>query len=153
MMLRHLSILAVSLLLLSSCNDEEEVSTDLLNFPATAAKSGPEEKDLPVITFEGPIFDFGKAAEGEQVAHTFKFTNTGNATLLISSVEASCGCTVPRSWPKEPLQPGEGGEISVTFDTSKRLGIQRKKITVLANTVPAKNYLTISGQVIGPETK
>lgn len=137
---------------LASCGgSEEQVTTDMIHFPSSA--SGTEnEQALPQLTFDEDEFDFGKIAAGEKVRHAFQFENTGQSPLLISKVESSCGCTVMKDWPKEPLAPGEGGQIIVEFDSSKRSGQQRKKITVLANTVPSKNILYIGGEVLGPQS-
>jgi hypothetical protein len=86
--------------------------------------------------------DFGSITEGEKVEHTFKFTNTGDADLVISSATASCGCTIP-SPPKEPIAPGEDGEIKVEFNSAGKSAMQTKDITILANTNPVKTILQI----------
>ena len=86
--------------------------------------------------------DFGKVTDGERVEHTFKFTNTGEADLVISSATASCGCTIP-DWPKEPIAPGEKGEIKVEFNSAGKSDMVTKDITILANTNPVKTILQI----------
>lgn len=128
----------------------EEVNTDMIHFPSSASGETAEQ-DLPSIAFENETFDFGSIAEGEVVSHAFVFTNSGKAPLVISKVEGTCGCTVMRDWPKAPIAPGEKGEIVVEFNSNKRPGKQQKTITVLANTVPATNLITIQGNVVGPE--
>ena len=67
-----------------------------LAFQAQAQQSG------PVITFKENSKDFGDITQGQQVAHTFVLTNTGNQPLNISNLAATFGCTVP-SWPKAPV--------------------------------------------------
>src|SRR6476469_3626516 len=62
-------------------------------------------------------YDFGKTPQGKPVTHEFKFTNTGDEPLIISSVEASCGCTVP-TYSKVPVLKGESGIISATFNAA-----------------------------------
>ena len=154
MMRKTIYVFMIAALALTGCNEEEEVSTDLLNFPATAAEGGENtDQDLPSITFEEDTFDFGKIAEGQVVNYTFTFENSGKAPLLISDVKTTCGCTVPKTWPKEPIQPGEGGVIEVSFDSARRNGFQKKKITVMSNTVPSKNYIYLTGEVAGPDTQ
>jgi hypothetical protein len=37
--------------------------------------------------------EFGKIAQDDKAHHVFKFTNKGNAELVIGEVRASCGCT------------------------------------------------------------
>jgi hypothetical protein len=83
----------------------------------TAASAEPEVKPdgpLPEFNFTSESFDFGAIPEGEVVEHTFTFTNTGEAPLIIQSASASCGCTVP-SYSKEPVPVGGTGEIAVRF--------------------------------------
>lgn len=98
------------------------------------------------IAFEHTDFDFGVVDDGEKVRHTYKFKNTGNEPLIISSAKGSCGCTVPQ-WPKDPIAPGESGQIDVEFDSKGKPGKQTKRVTVTANTVPAQTFLNITGTV------
>ena len=84
--------------------------------------------------------------QGEKVSHVFTFKNTGNEPLVLSNVKPSCGCTTP-SWTKEPVAPGEEGEILVEFDSKGKSGKQTKTVTITANTEPAKTVLTITGEI------
>lgn len=113
--------------------------------PATpAAPVGPTTK----MTFSESEFDFGTVDEGEKVEHIYKFTNDGDEPLTISNAKGSCGCTVPE-WPKEPIAPGESGEILVSFDTKNKPNKQTKTVTITANTEPAQTFLKITGFVNG----
>ncbi|MCH2197883.1 MAG: DUF1573 domain-containing protein [Flavobacteriales bacterium] len=150
--MRHLLIISLAVFLFACESSHDGVNTDMINIPSSASGEGAEAK-LPEITFDISEFDYGTIAEGEVVRHNFKFQNTGDAPLLISKVESTCGCTVMKDWPKEPIQPGENGEIVVEFNSSKREGSQRKKITVLANTVPTKNLIYMTGVVVGPNSQ
>lgn len=76
----------------------------------------------------------------------FEFTNTGNAPLVITKINSSCGCTVPE-WPKEPIAPGKTGKIQVKYDTT-RVGPIRKTITVLSNSDTPTKVLKIKGTII-----
>ena len=67
------------------------------------------------IKFEKTTHDFGTFPESQKVTCTFKFTNTGDNLLVIHQAIASCGCTVPQ-YSKEPIKPGESGEIVVTYN-------------------------------------
>jgi len=98
------------------------------------------------IEFEETTFDFGTITSGEKVNYVYKFTNTGDNPLLITMAKGSCGCTVP-SWPKEPIMPGESGDIEVQFNSKGKSGRQSKRITITANTDPAQTYLTITGDL------
>ena len=98
------------------------------------------------IEYDEEVFNFGEVKEGEMVKHTFKFTNTGDEQLILVNVNGSCGCTVPESWPKHPIAPGEGGEISVVFNTNDRVGKAQKSIRIEANTAPVS---TTAVQLVG----
>jgi hypothetical protein len=66
--------------------------------------------------------------------------------LIISNAKGSCGCTVPK-WPKEPIAPGETGEIAVEYKPAGQSGVQTKYVTITANTSPATTQLTITGDI------
>lgn len=105
---------------------------------------------LPAMEFKESLHDFGTVIEGEKVSYSFKFENTGESDLLISSVTASCGCTATK-YTKEPVAPGDEGVVTVTFDTRRRRGFQNKTITVTANTQPNKFILRIKAKVMSPK--
>lgn len=97
--------------------------------------------------FEKELHDFGTIKETDgPVAHNFQFTNTGNAPILIKSVEASCGCTSPE-WSRQPVLPGKTGFIKATFDPKDRPGFFNKSITVSSNAKNAQIELEIKGTV------
>lgn len=102
---------------------------------------------LTSIKFDRTTHDFGKINAGDVVHTTFKFTNTGNVALYILHAQGSCGCTVP-SWPKDPIKPGDSGEIEVQFDSHGKKGEADKTVLVSSNTTPALNTLTIKSFVI-----
>jgi hypothetical protein len=108
------------------------------------------EGPLPKFEFEEESYDFGTINEGDIVTHVFKFTNTGEAPLVISSATASCGCTVPE-WPRDPIAVGEEGEIKVQFNSRKKPGVQNKTVTITANTYPKINRIRIKANVLKAE--
>ena len=61
-----------------------------------APKPKPKPKKRSKIAFEETVHEYGTIKQGEVVKHDFKFTNTGNAPLVIKKVDASCGCTFPK---------------------------------------------------------
>lgn len=109
-----------------------------------------DKNALPILSFEKDFHDFGKLISGEQVTYSFKFKNTGKSLLIISNVGTSCGCTVS-SFPKQPIKPGEGATIDVSFDSEGRHGLQSKTITVFSNTQPPNTTLRIQSQVVEAE--
>lgn len=136
--------------LITACSSgTEPIGTDLINNPNTSAESS-VNTEMPAITFEEESFDFGDISQGEKVQHVFKFKNTGESDLIISSAVGSCGCTVP-SYPKEPVKPGDEGEINVVFDSNGKQGAQHKRITVVANTNPNVTMVAIMANILVPE--
>lgn len=98
------------------------------------------------IDFKKEVHDYGNLKHGANGVCTFEFTNTGNAPLIISQAEGSCGCTIP-TWPKEPIAPGGKGTISVKYDT-QRSGDISKTVKITSNAIndPVKT-LRIKGSV------
>lgn len=97
------------------------------------------------ITFEQTNHDFGVIANGGDGSTVFKFKNEGAVPLVLTNVQASCGCTTP-SWTREPVAPGATGEIKVTYDT-KRVGTFSKSVTVTSNAQNPTVILRIAGEV------
>lgn len=134
---------------LFACNSKPtpKASTDLVTNPASADSSIAKTengKGAPVILFEKTDHDFGTITQGEQAEYSFKFTNTGSADLLISTAQASCGCTIPE-FSKEPIRPGAQGLIKVKFNSDYRLDAFEKAVVVTANTNPLETVLKIRG--------
>lgn len=90
--------------------------------------------------------DFGTIAEGEVIEHVFNFKNTGQAPLVISNIQASCGCTSP-DWTKTPIKPGEEGFVKVVFNSAGKSGVQSPTVTIQANTSPNVTRLRLKGTV------
>lgn len=104
--------------------------------------------DGAIITFESSVVDFGNVVEGSEQIRTFKFTNTGTAALIISSIKGQCGCTtINDSWPKEPIEPGGSGEFQVKYDTKSRVGQFDKKIIITSNATTPVVEVRIKGNV------
>ena len=103
-------------------------------------------KKLPVMSFDKSEHDFGQIVQGTPQQTVFKFTNTGNAPLIITDAKSSCGCTVP-DYPKNtPIAPGETGELLVKFNGSGQNQVT-KTITVTANTQKGSELLRIKAFV------
>lgn len=93
--------------------------------------------------------DYGKVSKGsDNGIRVFDFTNTGNATLVISSVQSTVSCSI-LSKTNDSVLPGKKGKIEVKYNMAT--GPIRKTITVESNAV---NYeggrvaLKIKGEVI-----
>lgn len=107
----------------------------------------------PVITFNKTTHDFGKINESDgRVTTIFEFKNEGMSPLVLSNVRASCGCTSPK-WTREPIEPGQSGQITVTYNPSGRPGRFQKTVTVTSNAMEATTKLYIKGEVIPKPAK
>lgn len=100
-------------------------------------------------SFAEKEYNFGVLDYKKPVQHRLTVKNIGKSPLIINNVETSCGCTVP-DWSKEPIKPGKGGEIIITYD-SDFPGIFRKTITVFYNGSESPDTLIIKGEVKYPE--
>ena len=95
--------------------------------------------------FETETIDYGKIAKGSKGERTFVFTNVGDAPLIITNIQSSCGCTIPEK-PKDPIMPGEKGKIKVSYDTNRPGGFS-KIITIFSNAKNARKVIKIKGFV------
>jgi len=126
----------------AAADNKMDPAKDAADAPATPEPAGP----TTTIAFAENAWDFGTIDEGDAVTHIFKFTNTGDNPLIIDRCKGSCGCTVPQC-PKEPIAPGEEGEIEVKFNSKGKKNKQTKTVTINANTVPEQTRITISANV------
>ena len=87
------------------------------------------------------------------VSCVFTFTNAGEQPLVVNQAIASCGCTVPE-YTKEPIKPGEKGEIKVTYNGEGKFpGHFKKSITVRTNGAVEMTRLYIEGDMTEAEKK
>ncbi len=93
--------------------------------------------------------NFGRFHEstGNQTCK-FVVTNTGDSALIITRVQASCGCTSVKHT-TDAIMPGDSGVVDVTFSPTGRPGPFEKSVWVFTNTTPNKTRLIINGSVTG----
>lgn len=118
------------------------VAVTLLAFASASYAQG-------VIKFKHEKHDFGKVAQGVPAVYTFEFTNTGNAPVIISNAQASCGCTTP-DWTKDPVMPGKTGIVKASYNAAS-MGPFTKTVTVTSNAETPTVVLTITGEVVSKE--
>lgn len=144
-MIKNLFYITVLLLAMGACKQPTKADVDIIHNP-NSAEGYDESEKMPQITFESDMHDFGQLTAGENISYSFKFTNTGNADLVISGCDASCGCTVA-DYPRERIAPGKSNYITVSFKSQGMMGQQVKEISVFSNTQPAMTKLRIMAQV------
>lgn len=85
------------------------------------------------VKFDEIIHDFGTIDEtAGKVSHRFRFTNVGNEPVVMLYARAGCGC-VHADIPKQPIQPGKTGIVTVTFDPNYRPGHFSKEIALVSD--------------------
>ncbi|MBL7698016.1 MAG: DUF1573 domain-containing protein [Chitinophagaceae bacterium] len=104
-------------------------------------------KELTTIEWIDSVRNFGNISEGQKLSVSFRFKNTGNKPLVIQSVHPACGCTVA-DYPKEPIAPGQEGEITGEFNSEGREGQNHKEITVRTNTAAHSHNLVFDVNVV-----
>ncbi|WP_316768037.1 DUF1573 domain-containing protein [Pedobacter frigiditerrae] len=122
--------------------------TMILGFGVAAnAQTKPAE-----FKFDTEVHNFGDIALGKPVSFTFNFTNTGEAPLIISKVETTCGCTVSE-YTQTPVKSGEKGFVKVTLTPSGPALPFNKGITLTSNARTATKVLVIKGKYVEGNTK
>lgn len=150
-MIKKLFLLSVIVIGLTSCDQNKNKLPSKVVHNPKSAQADHADSRMPQISFTTIEHDFGKLIQGEKVSYIFKFTNTGEAPLLISKVSASCGCTASK-YPKDPIAPGEEGKLEVIFDSDGQRGMQNKTVTVMTNTQPQSTTLRLKAQVATPDS-
>jgi hypothetical protein len=128
------TIVALSLVAFSP-KHEKPSSTHELN---SVKKTG--------ITWKATEISLGEIPQNKPVAIDFEFTNTGDAPVIITSVQASCGCTAT-DYVKTPIVPGEKTKIKAVFNAAAK-GAFKKTVTVITNADQNPQTLTFTGTVI-----
>ena len=113
----------------------------------TATMAEMAAQDSTTVQLIDSLYNFGTVTEGEKVTYNFRFKNTGNKPLIITSTTASCGCTVPEK-PEKPILPGETAFIKVVFNSKGKAGMNNKTITVTSNARPEFPQLLLNGEVV-----
>jgi len=121
-------------------------TTGCANDPEQKAKGHGQE-----IWFEETLHDYGEIAQDSDGTWSFVFKNLGKEAIVINRVRSTCGCTVP-DWPKEPIEPGATGEITVIYNT-KLTGTFLKSVIVYSTAGNSPVKLQIKGKVFPKVTE
>jgi len=115
---------------LTSCrqNDTKTIAGTSMQLPKDSTQY------TKITWLDSTTRDFGSIPEGQKLEVAFRFLNAGTKPLIIARVQPSCGCTVAEQ-PTEPIMPGKEGVIKASFNSEGRIGINHKKIYVIANTI------------------
>lgn len=145
-------VISVAVISLVACKSSDKKATgnmvnkdsltQLMKDSLTGNQTNPPIVDTANNTtiqwLDSTYLDLGKQKEGKEIEITFRFKNTGNKNLVIRSVSAQCGCTIPEK-PEKPFAPGEEGVIKAKYNGSGH-GETRKEVYVTANTNPSSSH-------------
>ena len=123
-----------------------------LTLLAFGCKATPEDQAInqgQEIWFEEYLHEYGEIAEDSDGSWSFLFKNLGEDAIVINRVRSTCGCTVP-SWPKQPIEPGASGEITVIYNTATA-GSFFKSIYVYSSAANSPVKLQVKGKVTPAE--
>lgn len=131
----------------SSCKENAASKIKTANLETAKERDAKINLGSPIIEFDQKVYDFGTIKEGEIIDGVFKVKNSGKTDLIITEVNPSCGCTTP-DWTKDPIKPGDSGEIKFSFNSNGRLGVNNKSITIKSNAEKVTEVIRIKGTVI-----
>jgi hypothetical protein len=100
----------------------------------------------PALTWKADEVQLGEIPQNKPVTIDFEFTNTGKTPVIITNVQAACGCTAT-DYSRLPVLPGQTTKISATFNAAAK-GAFKKTVTVTTNAEELPKILTFSGTVI-----
>ncbi|MDO5615851.1 MAG: DUF1573 domain-containing protein [Cruoricaptor ignavus] len=157
-MKKNLLILSLIAVALVSCKEKNEQAEALSVEHTAEDHSGHSHAtdEVAQVASNAPLtslalsenyYDFKDVKKGESVEHIYEVTNTGENPLIISEVKPACGCTAP-NYTKEPIMPGEKGQITLKFDSSNFDGMQTKQAEVFANVEKSPIVLTFMANVV-----
>ncbi|MEL6535170.1 MAG: DUF1573 domain-containing protein [Bacteroidota bacterium] len=98
------------------------------------------------FSWEETSVNVGQIPQSEPYDVKFTFTNEGNAPLIISRTQGSCGCTAT-GYSQEAIAPGAQGWVKATYNAAKA-GPFNKSVTVYSNVEGNPVVLTLKGEVV-----
>lgn len=108
-----------------------------------------QESKRAKIVFDKESHTFGKVLRsGGDVSVEFRYTNEGDAPLVVKKATTSCQCTSVE-FSKKPVMPGKSGVIKVIYSPHKLPAESfHKAIKVFTNDAQGMHILTIHGESI-----
>lgn len=100
-----------------------------------------QDDDGADISFTNTVHDFGTVRQGASVRCIFKFKNTGNLPLVLTSGTAPCLC-VKVDGSREQIMPHSTGVVKVTFDATTA-GKFNRPLTVTSNAINHHGSVTL----------
>lgn len=117
---------------------------------AVNAQTSTKEQKAPAI--ESAIkmtmdkYDIGKIPQGQPYVFFMEFTNITKKPLVVKTVMAGCGCTVPEK-PTEPILPGKNGKIKVSY-SAPSVGPVNKDVEIYLAGFTEPKIIYFTGEVV-----
>jgi hypothetical protein len=155
--MKNLVLILVAALSLAGCatkdksntttsDSKDTVKTPVATKPDVVSEVNTDPNATTIEWIDPIVKDLGSLTKNRAIEITYRFKNAGDKPLVIESVSASCGCTIPEK-PEQPIAPGEEGIIKASFN-GVGTGSISKQVHVVANTKPQKNHtLTFTGTI------
>ena len=120
----------------------------LMSFTNVATKNVALKSELATakITWKTEIIDLGNIPQGTPKSMEFEFKNTGSTSVLITSVQGSCGCTAT-NYTKTKIEKNQSATVSATFNAAAK-GAFSKTVTVTTSASETPTVLFFKGTVI-----
>ena len=91
-------------------------------------------------------YDIGKIPQGQSYTFYMEFLNQTKKPLVVKSVLAGCGCTVPEK-PTEPIMPGKTGKIKVAY-SAPSAGPVNKDVEIYLAGYNEPKIVCFTGEVV-----
>ena len=120
----------------------------LMSFTGVPTVGTPTEiivSKAPVM-WKAEVIDVGQIPQGTPKSINFEFKNTGSATVIITNVQAACGCTATE-YTKTPVKPGGTAVVTAVYNAAAK-GAFNKTVSVTTNANETPTVLSFKGNVI-----
>ncbi len=97
--------------------------------------------NVPQLSFDNYLYDFGHLRRGRNFYYTFTFSNSGSKVLVIDRIEVDKGLEI-KTLPPKVIPAGSYGSLRIKIKGRHYLGVFHKTIRVYSND-PANPVLTL----------
>jgi hypothetical protein len=123
----------------------KRVITILIAIATSIISGWAQEKIGNVLEIDKTVHNFGDVMlDSGPVSCAFTLQNISDKPVVIYNVVSSCGCTDVK-WTKEPLRPGESGNVSVTYSNDEGPYPFDKTITMYVSDIKKPVLLKVRG--------
>lgn len=120
----------------------------------TATVVSSQERKGAELTFTKQQEDVGRIATADikPFELDIEFENSGSEPLVITTVRGCCGTRI-KSYPKEPVMPGEKASVTIEFRLAPRAHRISRNISIMSNDPDGMKVFRILGEVVEESTE